>query len=356
MHRTRLERSLEVLLFAFLVVGGLYYVKPFLVPLCFAGLFAMLFLPLSRRFENKGAGRALSAFLCVLILLLIIVGIVVLIAWQVTDLVSDLGNIEQKIKQLVSQVEQFVSRSFGISRQQQEEVIQEQSKNTNGMIAAMVPSVMGLLVDFILMIVYTFLLMYQRTQIKKFILQIVPKKENSTTEDAIRDIQKVGQQYLIGLGLMIVALWIMYGIAFSIIGLKNALFFAILCGLLEIVPFAGNLTGNAIAVLMALTQGGSTVMVLGILISYAVIQFIQTYILEPLVVGANVNINPLFTIMGLVVGELIWGIPGMVLAIPLLGIVKIICDHIEPLKPYGFLIGTVGKKRTALFKRKNSEL
>jgi predicted PurR-regulated permease PerM len=117
---------------------------------------------------------------------------------------------------------------------------------------------------------------------------------------------------------------------------------------LEIVPFVGNLTGNAITILMALTQGGGMNMVIGILITYAIIQFFQSYILEPLVVGAEVNINPLSTIVVLVIGELVWGIAGMVLAIPLLGIVKIICDHVEPLKPYGFLIGGEKKKKRGI--------
>ena len=147
---------------------------------------------------------------------------------------------------------------------------------------------------------------------------------------------------------MIVCLWVMYGIGFTIVGVKNAIFFAILCGILEIVPFVGNLTGNAITILFSIAQGGGTDMIIGILISYALIQFIQTYILEPLVVGRGVSINPLFTIAGIVGMELIWGIPGMVLAIPLLGITKIICDHIEPLKPYGFLIGQEKQSNSSL--------
>src|SRR5690349_22225494 len=96
-------------------------------------------------------------------------------------------------------------------------------------------------------------------------------------------------------------------------------------------------------------------MVVGIIVTYAIVKFLQTYILEPLVVGGEVNINPLFTVVVLVVGELVWGIPGMVLAIPLLGIVKIICDHIEPLKPYGFLIGQErkGKRKGIIDKIKS---
>ena len=89
-------------------------------------------------------------------------------------------------------------------------------------------------------------------------------------------------------------------------------------------------------------------MVIGIIISYAFIQFFQTYVLEPLVVGTEVNINPLFTIMGLVVGEIIWGIPGLMLAIPLMGILKIVFDHIPSLKPYGYLMGYEKKNKTTL--------
>ena len=88
----------------------------------------------------------------------------------------------------------------------------------------------------------------------------------------------------------------MYSIGFSIVGVKYAVLFAVLCGLLEIVPFVGNLTGNIITILAVLVQGGSGGMIIGVLITYASVQFIQTYLLEPLVVGSGVNINPLFTI------------------------------------------------------------
>ena len=90
---------------------------------------------------------------------------------------------------------------------------------------------------------------------------------------------------------------------------------------------------------MAIAQGGDVTMVLGIVIVYAIVQFIQGNLLEPLIVGAEVNVNALATIIVLVLGDQLWGIPGIVLAIPLLGITKVICDNVEGLKPIGFLIG-----------------
>jgi predicted PurR-regulated permease PerM len=149
----------------------------------------------------------------------------------------------------------------------------------------------------------------------------------------------VVQQYLIGMTFVIGCLWVMYSIGFSVIGIKNAIFFAILCGVLEIIPFVGNLTGSALTSLMALTQGGGTGMVLEVLLTYAFIQFLQFYIISPLVMKTQLSIHPLFTILILITGELLWSIPGMILAIPVLGIFKIICDNVESLVPLGDLIG-----------------
>ena len=315
----------------------------------------MLFLPASRWLESKGLPRGLAILVCILFFVSICTGIIWLISWQVTDLTSEVSHIEQKVRDMIKELKEYINKNFGISSSQQDQLINSQKEaGTNaaqGILSNVASVVMSFLVDFILVLVYIFLFMYYRTHIKKFVLQLVPERQKNNAREIITDIQKVSQQYLTGLGMMIVGLWIMYSIGFSIVGLKYAIFFAILCGLLEIIPFVGNLTGNLLAIIMVIIQGGGVGMIFGIVITYAIVQFLQTYILEPLVVGAEVNINPLFTILVLVAGELVWGIAGMVMAIPLLGIIKIICDHIEPLKPYGFLIGREKKKKPGWFSK-----
>lgn len=313
----------------------------------------MLFLPLCLWFEKKGIPKALSILFCIIIFIASLSGIIWLISWQITDLASESTDIENKVKKMISQVQDYVRSNFGISKKQQDEIIAGQAESNGSFISGLGSTLTSFIIDLILVLVYIFLFMFYRDRIKAFVLKIVSSQQKKNTETIIFDIEKVSQQYITGLGMMIGCLWIMYSIGFSIVGVKYAVLFAIICGLLEIVPFVGNLLGNALAVLMVIIQGGGMGMVIGVVATYLIVQFLQTYILEPLVVGAEVNINPLFTIIILVVGELIWGIPGMVLAIPLLGIIKIICDHIESLKPYGYLIGSDKKKRTSIFKKKN---
>jgi predicted PurR-regulated permease PerM len=207
------------------------------------------------------------------------------------------------------------------------------------MFTAALNSVGGILGNSLLVLVYIFLFLYFRDRLKNFILKIADARGKNEARQTMEQSRKVAQKYLSGLAMMIVCLWILYGIGFSIVGVKNALFFAILCGLLEIVPFVGNITGTLLTCLMVMAQGGSPGMLIGVLCIYGFVQTFQSYVLEPLVVGSNVNINPLFTILIIVFGEFIWGIPGMILAIPLLGIVKIVCDHVPELEPVGYLMG-----------------
>ncbi|WP_442588504.1 AI-2E family transporter [Pedobacter sp. AW31-3R] len=355
----KLQQSIYTLLFFFLSFAGLYFAAAFLIPVALAAVFAMLFIRLCNWFENKGLSRTLSSLLCMLIFIAAIALIVTLLSWQLSGLAENMDAMKQRVVNLLTNLQNWLHEQVGITMRQQKELVKQQSEGAGSgagsMLANFAGSIMGIMVNTILVLVYMFLFLANRSHIKKFILKLVPVDEKNTAANIVHQAGKVAQQYLSGLGAMIVMLWIMYGIGFSISGIESAIFFAVLCGILEIIPFIGNLTGTSITVLAAIAQGGDSKMIIGVVVTYALVQFIQTYILEPLVVGEQVNINPLFTILVIVLGEMVWGIAGMILAIPLLGIVKIICDHVPELQPYGFLIGTEkqrGKKTGVIDKIK----
>jgi predicted PurR-regulated permease PerM len=355
MSQPLLTKAIRVLLFLLLLFAGLYYARPFLAPLVFAALFSMLLMPLTRRWESMGMKRGLAVFVSLVLFLLIAGTVVYLLVMEIKDISKDSARTEQQINVKMQQLKVFVSNTFGLSPKKQEELISgrqsDGSGRWNALISGGISSIGSFLIDAILVTVYTFLFLFYRSHLKKFILRMVPEEEKRNAGEIMGEARIVAQKYITGLSWMILCLWIMYSIGFSIVGVRNAVFFAVLCGLLEIVPFVGNLTGSLLTILSVVVQGGSTEMIIGVVITYALVQFLQTYILEPLVVGKGVSLNPLFTIAGIVLGELLWGISGMVLAIPMLGIVKIICDHVEPLKPYGFLIGSDRRSRTGIINR-----
>lgn len=330
---------LRKLALLFLMVAALYYARSFLIPLSLGGILATLLMPVSRRLESKGLPKGIAVSLCLLIILLLIGLVFWLISWQISEIVQDVSLIKTKFNESTLIIQQYIFEHSGISADSQWKIL----KNGEGFIAGFLQNFAGSLIslagNLLFILVYFFLFLYYRGHLKKFILKLFPETEQSKMSHIIQRCANVSQQYLVGLAKMIFCLWIMYGIGFSLLGVENALFFAVLCGLLEIVPFIGNLTGTLLTVLVAAVNGGSLAMLGGIVVVYAIIQLIQGWILEPLILGPQVRINPFFTIVALVIGELIWGIPGIILAIPLTAIAKIIFDHLESLKAFGFLIG-----------------
>jgi predicted PurR-regulated permease PerM len=336
---------IKKLLFLFLVFAGLYYAKDFLMPLTIGAVLATLFLPFCRWLEDKKIPRIAAAFICLLTLLLAITGIGALLVWQVAELTKDINLIKLRVVEAADSIQQYILRHFGIAVAEQTQILKDEQPSFTGIIQVMAGSMAYFFTNFILVLVYVLLLLYYRLHVKNFILKLFPPAQQKEMEKVILSATHVSQQYLVGLAKMIGCLWIMYSIGFAIAGVKNPIFFAVLCGLLEIVPFIGNITGTTITLLVAAVNGASLSMLGGIVITYGTVQFIQGWVLEPLIVGAQVKINSLFTIIALVLGELLWGIPGIVLAIPLTAMFKIVCDHIEPLKPFGFLIGELETKK-----------
>lgn len=344
---------LKKLLLLFLVVAAAYYAKAFFIPLAIGAVLATLFLPVCKWLEKRRIPRGLAAFVCMLLLLPFIAGVGALLGWQLSELTKDIPLIKQNIGEAISRSQEFIFKRLGITLAKQSQLMEEQQTIFKGVIPGLAGSLVVMFTQFILVMAYIVLFLYYRVHIRQFLIKVASTAQRSEMEQVIDSAAHVSQQYLVGLAKMIGCLWIMYSIGFALVGVKNAIIFAILCGLLEIVPFIGNITGTTLTIVVAAAQGASLPMLAGIAGTYGLVQFIQGWVIEPVILGPQVKINPLFTIIALVVGELIWGIPGIFLAIPLIAMFKIVCDHIEPLKPYGFLIGEVssGKKQRPVIKK-----
>jgi predicted PurR-regulated permease PerM len=334
-----LNSILKKLLILVLIVAILIIAKGFLMPLVIGGILATLFMPFCNWMQGIGFGRILAIFISLLALLVVFGAIIAMLSWKISELFNDYDLLKIQSIKTFNEIQNYFFEHFGITLEKQSEIFKSEKPSLSGLMQLTVGSLKYILTNIILVLAYFFFLLYSRAHIKQFFLKLTKDKQHEEMEQILKSTTQVSQQYLLGLAKMIACLWILYSIGFSLLGVKNAIFFAILCGLLEIIPFIGNITGTTITVLITALHGGNISLILGIVVTYATVQFIQGWLLEPLILGPQVKINPLFTIIALIVGDWIWGIPGILLAIPIAAMVKIVCDHIEPLKPYGFLIG-----------------
>ena len=349
---------LQKLALVFLIILGLYFAKDFLIPLCIGGILATLFLPFCNWMQGKKIPKGLAVFICFFSLILIISVLISLLGWKISELFDDITLIKQKSIEVGNYIQKYVFDHLNITTEEQNTILKKEQPSFANIFQIIFGSIASVFASLVLVLVYFAFLLYYRNHIKNFLLKMTKSDEREEMELVIYNATKVSQQYLLGLSKMIILLWIMYAVGFSVIGVENAIFFAILCGLLEIVPYVGNITGTILTVLISTIHGANPTLIGGIIVIYVFVQLIQGWLLEPLILGPQVKINPLFTIIVLVIGQLLWGIPGIILAIPLTAILKIICDHIESLKPYGFLIGeiTVPKKREDILQNLKSYL
>jgi predicted PurR-regulated permease PerM len=339
---------IKKLLLLFLVIAGLYFGKIFLMPLCFGAVLATLFLPLSNWLQHRKIPKFIAVIICLLTIILVVGGLLSLFGWKISGLIKDVELLKQRAIDSGIKLQMYIFNHFGVSAEQQLQILKKEQPSYANLMQLMAGSVSGFFGNLVLVYIYFIFLLYYRSHIKQFLLKLPTEKNKPEMEKIIQTTTKVSQQYLLGLFKMIVCLWIMYGIGFSILGVEDAIFFAILCGFLEIVPYVGNIVGTVLTVFVAALHGAELSMLGGIVVVYGIVQTIQGWLLEPIILGPQVKINPLFTIFALVIGQLLWGVSGIVLAIPLTAILKIIFDHIEPLKPYGFLVGEIESEKTEL--------
>jgi predicted PurR-regulated permease PerM len=333
---------LNAVLLLFVLIGIiLIYGKTFLIPLFFSILFAMLLLPVCRKLEKWGIGRIWSTLIGVLLIILFVVVFVGIIGAQAASLSQDLPEMQTKAQQLIQSAQGWIENQLGMAPQQQISYLQKIVGNfpqaANKFLISLLSGTLNLLTGFVLILLYFFFLMWKREKYKEFFLKLVKEENRDEVNKELGQITNVASRYLVGRLVSMAFLAVFYSIGFSILGLENGFLAALVAVVPTIVPYVGPFIGGFFPLAMALLSGSSG-MIIPVAVILVVAQVIDNNIIEPLVEGESLEISPIFTIVAIVVGQLMWGIAGMILFMPMLAIVKIICDHVPALHPYSFLL------------------
>jgi predicted PurR-regulated permease PerM len=195
------------------------------------------------------------------------------------------------------------------------------------------------LVVLLLIPFYIFMILFYKPLLLEFIIRISGANYESHVRVIVSKIKNVIQRYLVGLIIEAGMMAVMNTAALLILGIEYAFILGILAAVLNVIPYIGGIIAVALPMMVALVTKPTPWYALYILIAYYVIQLIDNNYIVPYIVAAKVKINALFSVIIVLAGNALWGVPGMFLSMPLLAIIKLICDHIEPLKPWGFLLG-----------------
>jgi predicted PurR-regulated permease PerM len=341
MRAAPLPRINSVLLFLVLTCVALYFGRGFLIPFVLAILLAMLVAPVCRKLEKWGIPRGIAGILCVLLILAVAGGIIALMIAPITEFAEDLPQLQSQIEGYITQFRDFLEERFGISQAEQESMLEESSlglQELGSYVALAAGGLINFLFYTLLVMVYVLLLLYYREKYENFFLKIRGANSETETREIITRINRVSQHYLAGRLIAIVVLAVLYSVGLLIVGVQFAILLGSIAAILTIIPYIGTTIGATLPVLMALitSSSGSAI---GATVVVLVVQLVDEYVLEPFVVGGEVSLGPLPTIVSIIVGGLFWGVAGMILFIPLLGVIKVVLDSVPSLRPYGYLIG-----------------
>jgi predicted PurR-regulated permease PerM len=326
----------------YVLFQALYYTKNFIVPLLFATIFAIL-LDGVVVFCSKHLRlpRTLAIILVLFFALAFALGVVMLIGYQGSTFLEDLPKLMDRIGKVFTDITHWIGMKTGVSDQKIDELYEQtkstQMKKSPALVGKTLHGLNNALAMLFLMPIYIFMFLYYKYHFLEF-LQNRLLKTRGNIRDILADIKTLVQFYLLGLITELVIVSGLNSLGLFLIGVDYALLLGLISGVMNLIPYIGSLIAGALAAIVALTSS-TPLDALWVVCSFTFVQFVDNTFIVPLIVGSRVKLNAFVSLVGVIAGGALWGVPGMILSIPMLGILKVVFDKTPAMEPWGFLLG-----------------
>ncbi|MBU0696530.1 MAG: AI-2E family transporter [Bacteroidetes bacterium] len=340
---SKLDYVYKILFIVALIVFILIWAGDLFVPMLIGGFIAFALIPVNQWLERKKIPRILAISLSLIVFIGVIGLFAYLVSIQLTDLVKNLPNLQEKVNLSLENTHNFIEDKFGLNIKEQESIFQSGINNASSYISTILLSTSGIIATIVQIPVYVFLFLLYRNNFKNVLISYFPVKKKDK-KSWIQQVKNVIQGYVSGMSLVILTIATLNCIGLLILGIPYAIFFGVFSAVLTIIPYIGNFIGCSLPVLMALITKDSSWYAIGVIGVYIFIQFLEGNIITPKIMGNKVSINALAAIIALVIGGKILGIAGMIIAIPAMGVLKVILSHSNHLKPITLLMDDMDSK------------
>ncbi|MFT4855482.1 MAG: putative PurR-regulated permease PerM [Algoriphagus sp.] len=336
-------KALSVMVFIIVLVFLLIVGKSLLIPFFLSAFFAVLFTPLSNWLESKKFPRVLSTLISMLAMITFVASLIIFVFSTIANFRHDFQDVSGKIDNYIGEIDSLIYSSFGVKAEIAEKANGEYflsllNQNTDT-ITNFALGAVGSLSGILLIVVFMFFLLLYRDHFVNVILKIYRDSDAELVESRIVKLRKLLINYIVGVVKVMGILVILNLIAFTSLGIKHAIFFAVIGAILNIIPYVGPFIGALLPMAYSFLTKDSLFYPIAVIVCYQIIQFIEGNILTPKIVGGNVNLNPFITIVGLLIGASIWGVAGMILIIPVMALLRQIFEWNEDTKPFAILLG-----------------
>jgi predicted PurR-regulated permease PerM len=331
-----------LLIAIYLSIDMLIIAQSLILPLVFAVIIGILMSPAVNFLNRKGIHRTLAIGAVLLLTICIIAGLIIVVSLQSDRMAAALPQLSLKFHELLNSMVVALTNRFDLDATQLytwlENLRTEIISASGNYIGSTLNTVGGIVAAAVLTPVYTFMILLYQPHLVLFIHKLFGSDNDKNINEILTETRVIVRSYLVGLFIEISIVAVLNVAGLMIIGIEYALILGLIGALLNVIPYLGAIIAMTIFMLIALITK-TPMHMLYVLVMYGIIQFLDNNILVPKIIGSKVRLNALTSILAVIAGAAIWGIPGMFLSIPITAIVKLILDRVESLKVWGFLLG-----------------
>ena len=329
---------------AFAFLYTIYIGQRIILPIVYATIIAILLNPVVNLFLKIRINKVVAITIAVMFAIILTLGLLYFISIQVSLFSETYPVLKEKYNASSLHLINWISQNFNIEVYKINDWIKETEnsaiRNMGGSIGQTLSTINGFLIVVVLLPVYLFMILFYKPLLLEFIHRLFKSTYQKEVLEVLNNSKRIIQSYLVGLLLEAVIIATLNSVGLLILGIDYAVILGVTGALLNVIPYIGGVIAIALPMIMAFVTKDATsaILVLGV---YVLIQFIDNHFIIPSIVASKVKINALVSVIVVIVGGALCGIPGMFLSIPVTAIIKVVCDHVESLKPWGYLLGNI---------------
>ena len=338
-----------VLVTLVIVIYGLYTLQDTVVSLIFAILFSVILYPLCHRLERWRFPRVVAILVCIVLTIAFLYEFFYLISLQIGNFTSEAPKLIQRSNEIFDKIQKLADENFNIDRQslisEARKYLNRALQNSGAILTSTLLATTSTLSTIALLPLYIFFFLLYRDFFRSFFYKIFTETRHSFIDKVFGRVYAVIKDYVVGLVLVIGVVGVLNTVGLWILGVEFTVFFGFLGAFLILIPYIGIAIGSVLPALYTLITNDNPLTAAGVVGVFLFVQLLEGNFITPYIVGSKVSVNPLASIVALLLWGQLWGLPGLILALPMTAILKVIFDSVDALKPYGFLIGEAEKPR-----------
>jgi predicted PurR-regulated permease PerM len=346
-----IKRLNQLLLLLVLIIYLMVALKEFMIPMVYGLLIALIIYPICRKLEQKKVPTSTAIFLSISIVVVLASGLIGLLALQIQTLKEEMPALVDRLYGLYIEAREWVTLHLGITNAEQNSMITNMKNNFSNNAGKIISSSFSFasltLFHLVIIPLYASLILFYRRALVIFIASVLPEKYKTSIPAILKETIQVYFNYIKGMLLVYLTVGVLNSIGLLLLGVNNAILYGTIAAFMTIIPYIGIIISSILPIAVVWAETNNFLYPLGVVAVFSIVQYLEANFIFPYIVGKQLGLNTLVSIVAILLGGVIWGVSGMILFLPFVALLKIISSHIEELSAFKALLEIPEGKKSA---------